>query len=100
MGSVYASWCCPLHDNIVQVYGTEGALIAQRTIGPYEDGILTVYRRDREPEVVRLDYVSHYELQFRHFVECIHTTTPSQIVSGQVSLEAERARFLAYSDAG
>ena len=99
IGSAYASWCCPLEDNVLEIGGTEGALVAQRTIGPYDDGHFTIYRPGRKPDVVKLKYVSHYESELRHFVECIRAGKPSEIVSGEISLHSERARAMAYEDA-
>jgi predicted dehydrogenase len=80
---------------LVEVYGSEGMLVAQNTIFQLPTGDLWHYRRtsdgfaDAEPEEVEYTPANMYETEIRLFSEAVESHSPYQI-SGEEGLCVQR----------
>ncbi len=92
--TIYAGWRVPLHDNIIQVYGEQATLFANRSIGPYTDGTLDFVSAEGRKRI-EIPHRNHYVEECKHFKYCIENDV-EPLTSGENVLQSEKARMIMY----
>jgi predicted dehydrogenase len=67
---VDVAFSLPHRENPLEIYGTEGALLARKTIGPFTDPVVKWISK-RGEEDISPPFQNTYTAQFAHFAECI-----------------------------
>ena len=99
LGTINVHWNIPFDDNFLQIYGTEGSLIVQKTIGPFSDGEMKWYNHnDGRVREVRLTPKDPYQAEIEHFIECIEKNK-SPIVDAEEGLKDTQILVEAYKSA-
>ena len=94
LATILASWQVPMDDNIIQIYGKKGCLVATRTIGPYTDGFVELIK-DGKRRQIPIPYKNCYILQFEHFRDCVDKAQ-RPITNGQNCMKSEKTRIMLY----
>ncbi|MDP6777495.1 MAG: Gfo/Idh/MocA family oxidoreductase [Candidatus Latescibacteria bacterium] len=69
-GIVDVGFCVPHRENYLEVYGTKGSLLAQKTIGPFADPTVKWISEDGEQDVAE-PFRNTYAAEFEHFADCV-----------------------------
>jgi len=69
-GIIDVAWCIPHRENLLEIYGTKGSIIAERTIGPFTNPEMKLITEKGE-EKLDIPYVNTYQAEFEHFAQCI-----------------------------
>jgi predicted dehydrogenase len=69
-GIVDTSYAIPFRKNTLEIYGTEGSILAERTLGPFVSPTMELHQATG---ITRFDipWVDPYAAEFEHFGECI-----------------------------
>mgnify|MGYP002352831217 CR=1 FL=1 len=92
IGTIEASWSSPGSANVVEVYGTDGAVV----IDYAGSGLRALLHNASEWQEIPSEAPDRFVLQARHFIECARgERTP--IVDGTDGLRAQEVAEAAYS---
>lgn len=94
IGTIEASWTTPGSTNVIEVYGTDGAIIID-----YSETKLRYLARDSDADEwteIENTGPDRFVLQAQHFINCIRTGAPP-IVDGSDGLRANEVVDAAYS---
>ena len=91
------SYAIPFRKNYLEVYGTEGSILAERTLGPFLSPAMELHQATG---ITRLDipWSDPYAAEFQHFGECIEgDKTP--LADGRAGLQTTRVILAVYESA-
>jgi len=96
-GIVDACFDIPHRENLLELYGTEGTILAFRTIGPFENPEVRLITAEGVKEL-NIPYVDRYKAEIEHFDECIENNLEPSI-SGKDGLRNIQLIMAAYESA-
>jgi len=96
-GIIDACFNIPHRENLLEVYGTKGTILASRTIGPFEDP-KTKLITDEGVKELDIPYINKYEAEIEHFSECIEKDLEPSI-TGMDGLKNTQLILAAYESA-
>lgn len=98
VGIIDASFAIPHRQNVIEVYGTKGTLIAQRTAGPFADPELVLIDDRGTKAIAVRAKKEQFEAQFEHFSDAIlHDKKPD--IDGQAGLRNLKQILAVYKSA-
>lgn len=98
VGIIDTSFAVPYRENLLEVYGTEGTLLAAKTAGPFPDPVLRLLNKEGEKRIDVPMSVDQYQVQFEQFADCIINDTKPP-VDGRDGLENLRIILAIYESA-
>ena len=69
-GMVDVAFSVPNRENYLELYGTEGTLLARKTMGPFTDPAVKLITEAGETDVSQ-PFRNTYATEFAHFAECV-----------------------------
>lgn len=96
-GIVDASFALPYRQCPLEVYGTKGALLVLRALGPFTDPDMKLYSEEGGEEI-HVPWVNAYTAEFEDFGHCIEAGR-EPAVTGQDGLRITRIMAAAYESA-
>ncbi len=64
------SFAIPNRENLLEIYGTKGTILASKTIGPFTDPQMKLIT-ERGEEKFNIPFINLYQAEFEHFAKCI-----------------------------
>ena len=98
VGIIDTSFAIPYRENLLEVYGTEGTLLAVKTAGPFTDPVLRLLNKDGEKRIDLPVSIDQYQVQFEQFANCI-LNDKKPPVDGKDGLENLKAILAIYESA-
>ncbi len=98
VGIIDSSFAIPHRENLLEVYGTEGTLLAAKTAGPFTDPVLRLLNKDGEKRIDLPEAIDQYQVQFEQFADCI-INDKKPPVDGKDGLENLKITLAAYQSA-
>lgn len=75
-------------ENRLELYGTGGSIVAERTIGPYREASFQLSRPSEQIDY-QLDYINPYEAEVRHFAHSVLERSEPE-VTGEDGLRCQQ----------
>ena len=98
IGIIDASFAVPHRQNALEIYGTKGTLLAQRTAGPFTDPELVLVDDRGTTTIAVRSKKDQFQAEFEHFADAILGNTQPE-VDGRAGLRNLKQILAVYRSA-